>query len=170
MRKNFLKAIIICVIGVTLVGCGSNSTANKKDNNTANNTKTEQKQDKKEEIPIHKIGEKVELPDATVSVTNVRKLDTKTTVYAVEMEITNTGKEDLKSDFMNNYILKDNEDRKGEAINNQDLKGELLFDTIAPGEKLKGEIAYELQDNSTPKTIKICYNGNDYTVFNLENK
>lgn len=48
MKRQFLKAIIITAIGVTLlVGCGSNSVTNKGEAKT-NETKTEQKQDVKE--------------------------------------------------------------------------------------------------------------------------
>ncbi|WP_235656625.1 hypothetical protein [Clostridioides difficile] len=53
-----------------------------------------------EEIKNHKIGEVVDLDGAKVSVKNVRKLESDSNVYAVEIEITNTGDTDLESDFL----------------------------------------------------------------------
>ncbi len=163
MKKKLISALMVILFVLSFIGCSSQKTDSKND--------AEQKKESAEQkMSIHKIGEQVKLHSAKVSVTNVRKLSTKDTVYAIEIEIENISKEDLQSDFLNNYTLKTNENRKGEAINNQELNGELLMDTIKPGEKLKGEIAYELQGNDTPKTFEISYDDESNAVFNVENK
>lgn len=158
MNKKIPALAISIVLSLSLVGCSTNDSKNG-DSKPKQNT---------EEIKNHKLGEVVDLDGAKVSVKNVRKLETNTNIYAVEIEVTNTGDADLQSDFIQNYILKTNENTVGEAVNNQDLNGELLFDTIHPGDTLKGEIAFELTKDATPKTLEIAYeNVGKYTVFDL---
>ncbi|HBH3652806.1 TPA: DUF4352 domain-containing protein [Clostridioides difficile] len=158
MNKKIPALAISVILSLSLVGCSTNDSKNG-DSKPKQNT---------EEIKNHKLGEVVDLDGAKVSVKNVRKLETNTNIYAVEIEVTNTGDADLQSDFIQNYILKTNENTVGEAVNNQDLNGELLFDTIHPGDTLKGEIAFELTKDATPKTLEIAYeNVGKYTVFDL---
>ncbi|MDO0081858.1 hypothetical protein KLM86_19215, partial [Clostridioides difficile] len=64
----------------------------------------------------HKIGEVVDLDGAKVSVKNVRKLESDSNVYAVEIEITNTG---------------------------DTLKGEIAFELTKDTKPKTIEIAYE---------------------------
>ncbi|MCC0642116.1 MULTISPECIES: DUF4352 domain-containing protein [unclassified Clostridioides] len=158
MNKKIPVLAISVVLSLSLVGCSTNDSKNG-DSKPKQNT---------EEIKNHKIGEVVDLDGAKVSVKNVRKLESDSNVYAVEIEITNTGETDLESDFLQNYILKTDDNTVGNAINNQELNGELLFDTIHPGDTLKGEIAFELTKDTKPKTIEIAYeNVGKYTVFDL---
>ncbi|EGT4968507.1 DUF4352 domain-containing protein [Clostridioides difficile] len=158
MNKKILALAISIILSLSLVGCSTNDSKN-------GDSKPKQNA---EEIKNHKLGEVVDLDGAKVSVKNVRKLETDTNIYAVEIEVTNTGDADFQSDFIQNYILKTNENTVGEAVNNQDLNGELLFDTIHPGDTLKGEIAFELTKDATPKTLEIAYeNVGKYTVFDL---
>lgn len=172
-RKNLIIIGLISLIGLT--GCSSNdntTTTNDKseENITSSNNDTENTN-----VPNHKIGEKVDLDknkSVFVSVTNVRKVekdilenDIKDT-YAIEIEIINNSENDVESNFLDNYILKDSENRICDAILNT-IKHELTFDTIRPGDTLKGEIAYELSEGATPKTIEIDLGLDYYTTFDL---
>ncbi|EJO5347096.1 DUF4352 domain-containing protein [Clostridium botulinum] len=161
MKNKLISALMVALVALSLIGCG-------KQTNSVKDEAEPKKQSTEQKTTVHKIGEQVKLPMAKVSVTNIRKLNTKDTVYAIEVEIENTSKENLKSDFLDNYTLKTVENRKGEAINNQELNGEILFDTIKSGEKLKGEIAYELQKNDTPKTFEISYDDENHAIFNVK--
>ncbi|MCC0647850.1 DUF4352 domain-containing protein [Clostridioides sp. ZZV15-6598] len=158
MNKKILVLAISIILSLSLVGCSTNNSKNR-DSKSKQNT---------EEVKNHKIGEVVDLDGAKVSFKNIRKLETNSNDYAVEIEITNTGDNDLQSDYLENYILKSSDNTTGEAINNQELNGELMFDTIRPGDTLKGEIAFELTKDATPKTLEIAYeNVGKYTVFDL---
>ncbi|EDU36502.1 DUF4352 domain-containing protein [Clostridium sporogenes] len=161
MKNKLISILMVILVVLSFVGCGNQ-------NNNAKDDVEQKKESAEQKTTVHKIGEQAKLPIAKVSVTNIRKLNTEDTVYAIEVEIENTSKQDLKSSFLDNYTLKTVENRKGEAINNQELNGELLLDTIKPGEKLKGEIAYELQKNDTPKTFEISYDDENHTVFNVK--
>lgn len=159
MNKKISALAISAILSLNLVGCSTNDSKKEDSNKPKQNT---------EEIKNHKIGEVVDLDGAKVSVKNIRKLETNSNDYAVEIEITNTGDNDLQSDYLENYILKSSDNTTGEAINNQELNGELMFDTIRPGNTLKGEIAFELTKDATPKTLEIAYeNVGKYTVFDL---
>ena len=158
MKKIFTIALGI-LLAFTVIGCSTT-------NNNANIEK---------EIPNHKIGESINLDkdkNVMVSVTNIREVkkdvlgrDINNT-YAVEIEIVNNSNNDIESDFMSNYIVKDNENRECEQVLNQ-IDHQLMFNTIHPGDTLKGEIAYQVDEGATPKTIEIDLGLEYYTVFDL---
>ena len=158
MKKIFTIALGI-LLAFTVIGCST----------TDNNANTEK------EIPNHKIGESINLDkdkNVMVSVTNIREVEKDilgrdvNNTYAVEIEIVNNSNNDIESDFMSNYIVKDNENRECEQVLNQ-IDHQLMFNTIHPGDTLKGEIAYQVEEGATPKTIEIDLGLEYYTVFDL---
>lgn len=157
--KKIFTMILTSLLAFTVIGCST----------TDNNTNIEK------EIPNHKIGESINLDkdkNVMVSVTNIREVEKDilgrdvNNTYAVEIEIVNNSNNDIESDFMSNYIVKDNENRECEQVLNQ-IDHQLMFNTIHPGDTLKGEIAYQVEEGATPKTIEIDLGLEYYTVFDL---
>lgn len=168
MNKKILSLILTGVLCFILVGCSNTNTSDNK-----------VKEDIKEEvIENHKIGDSTYMDEdkkVMVSVTNVRKVekdvlgnDAEEGVYAVEVEIVNNSDNDVESDFINNYRVKDSNNYECGQLLNYDLKGDLMYDTIRPGETLRGEIAYDVKDGATPVTMEIDLGLGYYTIFDLE--
>lgn len=162
--KKIMGIVLASILAFSVVGC---SDANNKSSNPVNK--------KDEAIKNHKIGESINLDkdkNVMVSVTNMRKVEKDVlgndinNTYAVEIEIVNNSNNDIESDFINNYIVKDNENRECEQVLNQ-IDHQLMFNTIHPGDTLKGGIAYQVEEGATPKTIEIDLGLEYYTVFDL---
>ena len=170
MRK-ILGIILASILCLSIVGCSDANNTNAEGNNQ---NKEELKED--EVIENHKIGESIHLNEdksVMVSVTNIREVEKDVVgndinnTYAIEVEIVNNSKDDVESDFINNYIVKDNENRECGQVLNQ-INPQLMYDTIHPGDTLKGEIAYEVKEGATPQTMEIDLGLEYYTVFDLQ--
>lgn len=162
--KKIMGIVLASILAFSVVGCSD-----------ANNKSSDATNKKEEVIKNHKIGESINLDkdkNVMVSVTNIREVEKDilgrdvNNTYAVEIEIVNNSNNDIESDFMSNYIVKDNENRECEQVLNQ-ISPQLMYDTIHPGDTLKGEIAWETKEGATPKTIEIDLGLEYYTVFDL---
>lgn len=162
--KKTMGIFLASILAFSAVGCAD---TNNKSSGPINK--------KDEVIKNHKIGESINLDkdkNVMVSVTNMRKVEKDVlgndinNTYAIEIEIVNNSNNDIESDFINNYIVKDNENRECEQVLNQ-ISPQLMYDTIHPGDTLKGEIAYQVEEGATPKTIEIDLGLEYYTVFDL---
>lgn len=157
--KKIIGIVLASILALSVVGCDS-----------TDNKNSDPVNDKKEEVmENHKIGEVVKISEdekVTVSVLNARKV--KDEVYAIELEIVNKGENDVESDFINNYKLIDSNGYECGQLLNQDIKGQLMYDTIHPNSTLKGEIAYELKDAATPKEFEIDLGLGYYTIFDIK--
>lgn len=164
MLKKTVIGLVIAniIVGTSLLAVGCNKA------DTGNNNQAKQE----EVISNHKFGEVVDMDEAgnvTVSVLGVRKLQ-EGNIYAVEVEIVNNSSEDVVASNGINFILKDNENVKGDMYitPEEPIRGMIVADTIRPNDTLKGEMLFRLQEGYTPATIEIDLDLGYYTVFDLK--
>lgn len=162
LKKTVLGLVVANMIaGTSLLAVGCNQA------DTGNNQATQE-----EVTTNHKLGEVVDMDEAgnvTVSVLGVRKLQ-EGNIYAVEVEIVNNSDMEVTATSGVNFILKDNENVKGDMYitPEEPIRGMIVADTIRPNDTLKGEMLFSLQEGYTPATMEIDLDLGYYTVFDLK--
>lgn len=158
--KPFYKKVWFWIIAIIIIAgvSGSSSDDNSTESNTPDATTTEDSKTNP------KIGDVVTQNNISMTVLGVRELEPGmfTTLedgqhlYAIEFEIDNTANsKSVASSTMLCYNLLDSNDYKGALeIATEGTKGSLDGEVPAGG-KLKGEIVFKLNDNSTPKTLTV---------------
>lgn len=164
MLKKAVIGLVIAnmIVGTSILAVGCNQA------DTGNNNQAKQE----EVISNHKFGEVVgmdEAGDVTVSVLGVRKLQ-EGNIYAVEVEIVNNSNMDVAASNGINFILKDNENVKGDMYitPEEPIRGMIVSDVIRPNDTLKGEMLFKLGEGYTPATMEIDLDLGYYTVFDLK--
>lgn len=165
MLKNTVLGLVVAniIVGTSIltIGCNQADTVNNQ-----NNTKQE------EVIGNHKFGEVVDMDEegtVTVSVIGIRKLQ-EDNIYAVEVQINNNSNEEVVAAAGTNFILKDNDNVKGDMYitPEEPIRGMIVADTIRPNDTLKGEMLFKLHEGYTPSTMEIDLGLGYYTVFDLK--
>lgn len=180
MRKNFLKAIIICVIGVTLVGCGSNKkeTVKEPQKQEQSQDKVEDKKEEKTEvknsIPEIKLQTpfelKTEYGNYTLTINSVHRTDERNEfveeqpkqVVLIDYEYKNDsfkGANDKLTIDSSCFVAMDEE---GNVLRTYPSSIEKMPQEVPIGGKCNATMAYGITTDS--KTVKLQFERNDKPV------
>lgn len=136
--KKVLSLLLVLGLCFGLAGCGG-------DDSGSDDKKTEQKEEKKD---TYAVGETAEVEGIKITVNSTRvdegivPANEGKQYFVMDISLENTKDDEFSSSSILCYELKDGEGRKAEMSVAANLNGN-LDTTVAPGEKVAGEIAFE---------------------------